>query len=176
MGVNDTHNLDGVGVWGGGLTGGLVAGIAMGLVLHFGGNQIELLGGLAAEPGTAVGVGWVIHLMVSIVFGLLFAAIASREAVQESVENFSDYLILGLVFGAVIGLFAGGVLFPLAMARADVATLPLPFLPIPGLAAELFGALLFGIGHLVYGLVLGAVFATVNGITPSGVREHVPVR
>ncbi|SER09943.1 hypothetical protein [Natrinema salaciae] len=176
MSGNNTHSLDGVGIWGGGLTGGLVGGVAMGLVLHLGGNQIELLGGLAANPGTAVGVGWTIHLMISIVFGLLFAALASRRAVQQFVDNFSDYVVLGLAFGAVLGLFAGGVLFPLAMERAGVAALPLPFLPITGPTAELFSALLFGLGHLVYGLVLSSVFATVNGVMPSGVREHAPVR
>lgn len=177
MGENNSQmrELDGVGVWGGGITGGLVAGIAMGLVLHFGGNQIELLGGLAADPGAAVGVGWTIHLMLSMLFGLLFAAITSREAVRELVETFSDYVVTGLVFGALLGLFAGGVLFPIAMGRVGVATLPLPFLPVPGLAAELVSALLFALGHLVYGIVLGAVFATVNGVTPSGVRKYVPL-
>jgi len=176
MSASTTHELDGVGVWGGGVTGGLVAGIAMGLVLHFGGDQIELLGGLAVDPELAVGAGWAIHLMISIAFGLVFATLVSRPAVQQLVTDFSDYIIAGLVFGAVIGLFAGGVLFPFAMERVGVATLPMPFLPVPGLTAELFGALLFGFGHLVYGLVLGAVFATINGIAPSGVRERVPVR
>ncbi|GAB7121081.1 hypothetical protein JCM9743_35510 [Natrinema sp. JCM 9743] len=140
----------------------------MGLVLH--------LGGLATDPGTAVGVGWTIHLMLSIAFGLLFAAISSREAVQQQVDDFSDYVIMGLAFGSVLGLFAGGVLFPLAMERADVAALPVPFLPISGTTGELVSALVFGLGHLVYGLVLGAVFATVNGITPRGVRDFAAIR
>jgi len=99
----------------------------MGLVLHLGGNQIELLGGLATEPSTAIGVGWTIHLMISVVFGLLFAAVASRSFVRQQIGSFGDYIIMGLVFGAVIGLFAGGVVFPLAMERAGVAALPLPF-------------------------------------------------
>ena len=176
MSVSTAHDLDGVGVWGGGVTGGLVAGIAMGLVLHFGGNQIELLGGLAVEPELAVGAGWAIHLMISIAFGLVFAAIVSRGWIQQQVSDFSDYVIVGLAFGAVIGLFAGGVLFPVAMGRAGVASLPMPFLSVPGLSAGLFGALLFGLGHLVYGLILGAAFATINGIAPRGVRERVPVR
>ncbi|RZH67138.1 hypothetical protein [Natrinema altunense] len=176
MSGDNTHSLDGVGVWGGGVTGGLIAGIAMGLVLHLGGNQIELLGGLATDPSTAVGVGWTIHLMLSIAFGLLFAAISSREAVQQLVDDFSDYVVMGLAFGSVLGLFAGGVLFPLAMERADVAALPVPFLPISGTTGELVSALVFGLGHLVYGLVLGAVFATVNGITPRGVRDFAAIR
>ncbi|WP_222917391.1 hypothetical protein [Natrinema sp. SYSU A 869] len=176
MSGDNTQSLDSVGIWGGGVTGGLVAGIAMGLVLHLGGNQIELLGGLATDPGTAVGVGWTIHLMLSIAFGLLFAVIVSRKAIQQLVDNFSDYVVMGLAFGSVLGLFAGGVLFPLAMERAGVAALPLPFLPITGPTAELFSALVFGLGHLVYGLVLGSVFATINGITPSGVRDFVAIR
>ena len=175
MSVNDTHDLDSVGIWGGGFTGGLIGGIAMGLVLHFGANLVELLGGLAPVPGTAVGGGWAIHLGLSVIFGLLFAAIASRGIVQEMVDTFVDYVIVGLVFGAVLGLLAGGVLFPLAMTRADVATLPLPFLPVPGVAGELFSALIFSLGHLVYGLLLGAVFATINGVVPSGAGDYVPL-
>ncbi|MFB1065752.1 hypothetical protein [Natrinema sp. H-ect4] len=176
--MSGTHkqDIDSIGIWGGGVTSGLIAGIAMGLVLHLGGNQIELLGGLATEPSTAIGVGWTIHLMISVVFGLLFAAVASRSFVRQQIGSFGDYIIMGLVFGAVIGLFAGGVVFPLAMERAGVAALPLPFLPVSGATGELVSALVFGLGHLVYGLVLGVVFATINGITPGGVRERVPVR
>ena len=175
MGENSTHDLDGVGVWGGGFTGGLVGGIAMGLVLHLGAGQIELLGALLPGPGPAVGVGWTVHMILSVLFGLAFGALASRGVVQDLVDSFSDYLVVGLVFGTLLGLFAGGVLFPVAMEQAGVASLPLPFLPVPGIAAELFSALLFAIGHLVYGLVLGAVFATVNGVVPRGVGDYVPL-
>ncbi|WP_339102755.1 hypothetical protein [Haloterrigena salinisoli] len=175
MGENNTHDLDGVGVWGGGFTGGLVGGIAMGLVLHLGAGQIELLGALIADSGTAVGVGWTVHMILSVLFGLTFAALASRRTVQDLVDSFSDYVVIGLAFGTLLGLFAGGLLFPVAMQQAGVAALPLPFLPVPGVAGELVSALLFAIGHLVYGLVLGAVFATVNGVVPGGVGEHVPL-
>ncbi|WP_049890154.1 hypothetical protein [Natronorubrum sulfidifaciens] len=175
MNEKTTHSLDSVGIWGGGFTGGLVGGIAMGLVLHLGANQIELLGGLVPGAGTAAAVGWTFHLIISVLFGLVFATLVSRGAVQELVETFIDYVIVGLAFGALIGLFAGGVLFPVAMAGAGVETLPLPFLPIPGMAGELVSALLFALGHLVYGLVLGAVFAAINGITPGVVERRVPL-
>ncbi|QFU81410.1 hypothetical protein [Natronorubrum aibiense] len=175
MGDNTTHELDSVGVWGGGFTGGLVGGIAMGLVLHLGANQIELLGGLVPGSETALAAGWTFHLIISVLFGLLFAALASRDVVQELVETFTDYVIVGLAFGALLGLFAGGVLFPVAMAGAGVETLPLPFLPLPGMAGELVSALLFALGHLVYGLVLGAVFAAINGVTPAAVERRVPL-
>lgn len=175
MSEKATHSLDGVGIWGGGFTGGLVGGIAMGLVLHLGANQIELLGGLVPGAGAAVAAGWTLHLIISVLFGLLFATLVSRGVVQELVETFIDYVIVGLAFGALIGLFAGGVLFPVAMAGAGVETLPLPFLPIPGMAGELVSALLFALGHLVYGLVLGAVFAAINGVTPAAVERRTPL-
>ncbi|TYL36016.1 hypothetical protein CV102_24515 [Natronococcus pandeyae] len=174
MGENDTHSIDGVGRWGGGFTGGLAGGIAMGLVLHLGGNQIELLGGLAPIPAADIGAGWTIHLTLSVLFGLAFAAIISRRAVQEFVDTFREYVIAGIVFGTVLGIVAGGLIFPVAMTRAGVAGFPLPFLPVPGLAGELFAALLFAVGHLVYGLVLGAVFAAVNGAAPETIRSRVP--
>lgn len=175
MGVDNIHTPDGIGIWGGGFIGGLVAGIAMGLVLHFGANLVELLGGLIPGTGVAVAVGWTVHLSLSVLFGLMFAAAASRPMLQEQVTTFTDYVIGGLLFGAVLGLFAGGLLFPVAMQGAGVATLPLPFLPVPGVAGELLSALVFALGHLVYGLVLGAVFATINGVTPVGLHKRVPL-
>lgn len=147
----------------------------MGLILHLGGNQIELLGGLAPLPGANVGVGWTIHLMLSVLFGLVFATVMYRRSVQELMDTFSGYVVAGLAFGAILGIVAGGVIFPLAMSRAGIVTLPVPFLPMPGLAGELFAALLFAVGHLVYGLVLGAVFAAINGIAPETIRSRIPV-
>ncbi|SIR58328.1 SLC5/6 family protein [Natronorubrum thiooxidans] len=176
MSENTTHGIDSVGIWGGGFTGGLVGGIAMGLVLHLGANQIELLGGLVPGGGTAVAVGWTFHLIISVLFGLVFATLVSRTVGQELLETFIDYVIAGLAFGALLGLFAGGVLFPVAMAGAGVETLPLPFLPIPGIAGELVSALLFALGHLVYGLILGAVFAAINGVTPAAVERRTPLK
>ncbi len=147
----------------------------MGLILHFGGNQIELLGGLAPIPGPNVGAGWTIHLILSVLFGLTFAFLVTRQAVQEYVNTFTEYVIAGIAFATVLGIVGGGLIFPVAMTRAGVAMLPVPLLPLPGLAGALFAALLFAIGHLAYGLVLGAVFAAVNGITPETIRDRASV-
>lgn len=174
MVVNTSQTIDGVGRWGGGFTGGLAGGIAMGLILSLGGNQIELLGGLAPIPAADVGAGWAIHLLLSVLFGLAFATVISLQPIQNVVNTFREYLLAGIVFGTVLGLVAGGLIFPVAMTRAGVGAFPLPYLPVPGLAGELFAALLFAIGHLVYGLVLGAVFAAVNGIAPEMIRRRVP--
>lgn len=168
------RSRDPVEVWGGGVTAGIAGGVVMGLVMHFGADLVELLGGLAPIPGTAASVGWTIHMIISILFGLLFAVIVSRPVVRTSLETFSAYLIAGLAFGAALGILAGGLIFPVAMVRAEVATLPLPFLPVPGLAGELLAASIFAIGHLLYGLVVGGVFAIINGVFPQGLPIGLP--
>lgn len=57
MSTDNIPHYDGVGIWGGGIIAGIVAGLAMGFILHFGANLIELLGGLAPIPGESVSLG-----------------------------------------------------------------------------------------------------------------------
>lgn len=173
MSTDTVPQYGGVGVWGGGVVAGIVAGLAMGFVLHFGANLIELLGGLAPVPGQSVPLGWLMHSLVSIAFGLVFAAIVSRRPVRRHLASFTEMVLAGFAYGAFIGILAGGLVFPVAMGRAGVAALPLPFLPVPGAAGEFIAAIIFAIAHLVYGLVLGAAFATINGITPAGVLDGI---
>ncbi len=175
MSTDNTPQYTGAGIWGGGVIAGIIAGIAMGVLMHFGADLIELLGGLAPIPGESISLGWFIHMLISVAFGLVFAGFLSRRAIRRNVTTFTDFVIAGLVFGALIGIIAGGLVFPVAMGRAGVATLPLPFLPIPGAVGEFVAAIIFAIGHLVYGLVLGATFATINGVTPAGVLDRVAV-
>lgn len=171
MSTGSIPQYDGVGIWGGGIIAGIVAGLAMGFILHFGANLIELLGGLAPIPGESVGLGWLMHSIVSIAFGLVFAAVVSRRPIRRHLTTFTEMVLAGFAYGAFIGILAGGLVFPVAMGRAGVAALPLSFLPVPGAAGEFVAAIIFAIAHLVYGLVLGAAFATINGITPAGVLD-----
>lgn len=175
MTTDTVPQYDGVGIWGGGVIAGIVAGLAMGFVLHFGANLIELLGGLAPIPVESVGLGWLMHSIVSIAFGLVFAAVVSRRPIRRHLTTFTEMVLAGFAYGAFIGILAGGLVFPVAMGRAGVAALPLPFLPVPGAAGEFIAAIIFAIGHLLYGLVLGASFATINGITPAPIRDRFAV-
>lgn len=171
---DNTPQYDAVGVWGGGAVSGLVAGVVMGVILHFGANLIELLGGFVSGSEASVGVGWFIHMMISVAFALAFAGFVSRRPVRESVSDFADFLVAGVVFGALLGIVGGGLVFPLAMQGAGVAALPVPFLPVPGAAGEFFVAVIFALGHVAYGLTLAATFATINGVTPAGVSDRIP--
>src|SRR6056297_2152095 len=102
MGTDTIPQYDGVGIWGGGVIAGLLAGLAMGLVMHFGAGLIELLGGLAPIPGESESLGWVIHMLISVVFALVFAATISRPAVCREVRNFVDITLAGVAYGAFL--------------------------------------------------------------------------
>jgi hypothetical protein len=59
--------------WSGAVTGGIVAGVGMGLLMHFVMNAMPLIGGLYGQPTVAI--GWAAHLVHSIVFALIVAAV-----------------------------------------------------------------------------------------------------
>ncbi len=172
MGVTITDDLDRIEVLTGGLTAGLAGGIGMGLVLQFGPNIFEILGALLGSE--TVVAGWLVHLGLSALFGITFAVLVSHPSVAQFVETFESYVGAGIAFGTVLGILAGGLILPIAVGQAGVTTLPLPFLPLPGVVAELVGAAVFAIGHLVYGAIVGAVFATIVGAVPARVADRIP--
>lgn len=172
MSENNKHTLDRIEILTGGLLAGLVGGVGMGVVLQFGPNVFEILGALVGSP--TIVAGWLVHLAVSVFFAIVFTAIVSHRSIRQSLETFIDFVAAGIAFGTVLGLLAGGVILPVAVARAGVVTLPLPFLPLPGLAAELIGAGVFAVGHLIYGLLIGATVATISGVVPSRIADRTP--
>lgn len=171
MGENDNQPLDRIEIVTGGLAAGLVGGVGMGLVLFLGPDVFEILGALLGS--STVAAGWFVHLALSIAFGIAFAVVVSRPAAAQFLESFESFVLAGVAFGTALGLLAGGLILPAAVAQAGVATLPLPFLPLPGLAAELLGAAVFAVGHLVYGLLVGATVATISGAVPRRLAERV---
>lgn len=56
----------------------------------------------------------------------------------------------------------GGVILPLITNALAAGELPVPLLPIPGVVGGLTLAVGLGAGHLVYGGVLGTVYATLD--------------
>ncbi|AEH36716.1 hypothetical protein [Halopiger xanaduensis] len=166
------RTLTGIEIVIGGLLAGLVGGVGMGLVLLLGPDVFEVLGALLGS--STIAAGWIVHLAVSMGFGIAFAVVVSRPAVRQFVGSFDEYAGAAVAFGTALGLLVGGLILPAAVAQAGVATLPLPFLPLPGLAAELLGAAVFAVGHLVYGLLVGATFGTINGAVPRRLADRTP--
>lgn len=163
-----------------GAVSGLVAGFAMGAILHFGANLVEPLCGLVqfthAGPHPTLGIAWIAHLALSVGFGIGFAKIVSIRSVWEGLGEISDFLVAGVVYGAFLGIVAAGLIFPVAMQASGVAGFSVPFLGLAGSINVFFAALIFAVGYLVYGLILAAAFATfadVPILSPKG--RFVPV-
>lgn len=159
------ERLDGVTTrhWISGATGGLVGGIAMGAVLQFVG-VMSIIGVLVGRP-TVLG-GWVVHLFVSVFFGLVFAVVASRPFVNDMWETLGGTVGLGLVYGALLEVVTGGVILPLVV-NVRGGELPVPLFPIPGVVGALTLAVGLGVGHLLYGAVLGAIYGTLDASAPT---------
>ena len=137
-----------------GAVAGLIAGVVFGLMMQAmtaptpDGGQMPMMAMVAMVVGsTSIAVGWLYHLFNSLIIGALFGWLFGARA--QSVGS-------GLGWGAAWGLIwwvAGGlVLMPLALGMAPFA--PLMMAPMRPVA---MGSL---IGHLVYGLILGAAYAS----------------
>jgi hypothetical protein len=142
---------------------GLAAGGAMGVLLSLGTGLMPSIGALYGLP-SVLG-GWIAHLANSLVFAFVFTLVATRPFVRREPLMLSTYAGLGVGYGAVLGLVTGGVLFPLWVNAAAGAGLPFPFVPVPGLGLSASVAV-FALAHLVYGAVLGTVYALASRSVP----------
>ncbi|MFC7080544.1 hypothetical protein [Halorussus caseinilyticus] len=147
--------------WGGGVAG-LVAGVSMGLVVQFGAGTMALVGALYGQPTLLA--GWVAHLFHSVVFALGVVAVVSRPLLSDYTSLPAELVGLGVGYGAALGVFAGGFLFPVGLRAVGATELPVPLLPIPAVVGEFVFPVVFGVAHLVYGALLGGVYAAVAGV------------
>jgi hypothetical protein len=146
--------------WGAGLAAGVVGGLGMGLVLHFGANVMTFVGALYGWP-TVTG-GWVLHLLNSVVIALLFTAVVSRPAVAERIDALWTDVVGGVVYASAVGLVTAGVMLPVAMNLRGVRTVPDPVVPLSGPLGTALVVLSVAVAHLVYGVLLGATYGAVN--------------
>jgi hypothetical protein len=138
---------------------GVVAGVGMGVVLSVGTGLLPLIGALYGQESVAW--GWLSHLFNSVVFALLFAAAVSRPIARPNPPRLGTYVAYGLVYGALLEIVTGGVLFPLWLAAAAEPELAVPFFPV--YSDNFVWAIVLGIAHLVYGVLLGAGYAVASG-------------
>lgn len=143
--------------WRAGAVGGFVAGVAMGVVLHGALGLMPTIGALIGVE--TVVAGWGVHLFNSTLFGLLFVAVFDRPFFDELGADVGGCLSLGVVHSALLGMLTGGLLLPTAIALEGATSLPIPTLPVPGLTASFEFGVVIAIAHLIYGVVLGRIFA-----------------
>jgi hypothetical protein len=157
-----TETRTGLRTWGGAVVAGLVAGVGMGLVIQFGAGTMELIGALYGTPSDLA--GWVAHLFNSVAFALIFVAVVSQPLLSDYTGTAGELVGLGVGYGAALGVVTGGFLLPVGLRAVGATELPVPLLPIPGLAGEFVFPVVFGVAHLVYGALLGAVYAAIAGV------------
>lgn len=146
-----------------GVLGGLAGGVGMGLILQFGTELVPVIGRIAGEA--TVLRGWLVHVLTSIAFGLLFAAFVSVPIIRELETSVGASVLLGVVHATALSFVTIGVLLPVATVVLGLPDLSLASRVTSGPTfGGLIDAWLFGLAHVVYGVVLGAVYAAAQGL------------
>lgn len=143
-----TESVDGVESipWLTGILAGGIAGVGMGLLLHFQLFIFPLFGSLYGQPGVVGGA--VLHLVASLVFGVIFAVLVGRTRLRKAVDSTPGVVLTAIAYALVLWISVGAILLPLITVVTPPRALPLPYLTIDWI-----------IPHLVYGFLLGATFA-----------------
>jgi len=141
---------------GAGTAAGLIAGLVFGLMMQMmmaptpGGGQmrmIAMVGQIVGSPTVAV--GWLYHLFNSAVIGAIFGWLLGSR-----VYGYGSALGWAVAYGIVWWILGALILMPVLLGMAAFAPLMMP--PMRMVA---MGSL---VGHLIYGLILGGVFAALR--------------
>lgn len=130
---------------------GLIAGAAFGVVIQFGIQRMGAIGALYTFGIPTVSVGWVAHMMHSVLFGVVFG-------MATEVEPFHSWMEERLATAALVGIGFGVLLYSVNIAFvwpfwletvgfAPAAAWSIPYTPVRPL-----------VGHLVFGVILGSAF------------------
>jgi hypothetical protein len=124
---------------------GLVGGIGFGLVLQFVMGAMPVIGSLYGQP--TVLVGWLAHLVHSVIFAMLFVTLITRTGLRRYAGSTARITGLGTVYGSVLGVVTGAFVMPIWANAVAGAGMPVPFLSVPSF-----------LGHLLFGALLGSVY------------------
>ncbi|GAB7021208.1 hypothetical protein [Halostagnicola bangensis] len=158
----------------GGVLGGVIGTGVFGLLVWFVNPEIiqaTIPGLYGFEPGSET--GWVIHLVHGAILGLVFAFIVTRDLVlgtllasveTEALSELSDtirFVGAGFAYGILVW-----TILPVFAAPAQIGLISQSAIEeFPALAAEAM------IGHVLFGMVLGAVFAVSVDVSARSVDD-----
>ncbi len=138
---------------GSGVVAGLIAGLAFGMMMQMmnaptpEGGQMPMMVMVAMVVGSKnIAVGWIYHLFNSAVIGAVFGWLFGNRA-----TSIGRGLTWGALYGIAWWILGGQVLMPLALGMPPFASIMMPAMRMVAV-----GSL---VGHLIYGLILGGVFA-----------------
>jgi hypothetical protein len=135
-----------------GIIAGLIAGLVFGImmtVMHAptpDGGSMPMMAMVAKVVGsTSLAIGWLYHLFNSAIIGGLFGWILGGK-----IGGFGSGLAWGAGYGLLWWVLGGLILMPIFLGMPAFAPLQMPMMrPVA------FGSLM---GHLMFGLILGAAF------------------
>ena len=137
-----------LGDWQAGVLGGIV-GAAVMAILVSAMNPPTLAKAIPALYGLSGGIaGWVVHLSHGAVLGVVFAAIAETA----DADSLGTTVGLGLGWGVVTWIGLAALVMPIWLGTVGFGGAP----PFPNFAVPSL------VWHVVYGVVLGAVYAVVR--------------
>lgn len=146
---------------GAGAVGGFLAGIAMGILLHLTTDVIAVLGSFAGQEGVVR--GWLVHMVISIGYGVVFAFVVAYPPVADFTASFGllEWVLAAVTYTVMVGAFSLSVL-PFVFELPWQSGGTTPFVSgAPGITSILPGVA-FAVAHLLFGAILGAVYAELD--------------
>lgn len=138
------------GDWQSGVVGGLAGGLVFGALLSLmmpAVMEVAIPALYGLEGGLA---GWFIHMTHAAIFGVVFAAIVPYAL--DEMPTAREIVGLGVVYGAILWVLMAVFLMPVWLSAVGFAGAP----PVPNVDWMSF------VGHLLYGAVLGGVYAALR--------------
>jgi hypothetical protein len=134
--------------WKGGAIAGVAAATVMGALIVTMNLPLlrQSIAGLYGLEGSVIA-GWIAHLAHGGIFGALFAAILTDPTLTRITDHVWRTGFAGLIYGIVLAVAAAGIIMPIWLGAVGLAAPNIPNVS----RASLFW-------HVVYGIVLGAVF------------------
>lgn len=125
-----------------GILGGLVGGVMFGVLMQ----MMDMIGMVAMLIGSkSIAVGWLVHLAISAFIGATYAVLFARWA-----DRPAPAAVIGMGYGVVWWILGALLLMPAKLGMTDM---------IFKLNTTAWQSLM---GHLIYGLLLGLVYALVR--------------
>ena len=125
-----------------GAMGGVVAGVVFGMMM----NMLHMMGSIAMLVGSKSNVvGWATHIAISMVLGIAFSLLFEKR-----IQNLKTGLGYGIAYGMFWWVLGGLVLMP--------AKLKMPIFHFNTMAWQSL------MGHVVFGMVLGALVVAIPSV------------
>lgn len=144
-----------------GIVAGLIAGAIFGIMMTMmaAPDGKPMMGMVAMVVGSSsLTVGWLYHLFNSVVIGAIFGGLLGSR-----VSSIGAGLLWGALYGVIWWVLGGLILMPLFLGMPVFAPLMME-----AMRPVAMGSLM---GHILFGLVLGATFVLLRSKVPATMRE-----